>query len=69
MLVVDELDETTVECAAALVAREHAAACRMRPELPAASAVPTSARPRCGGYVAAGIAAWSRPTTGAWSRS
>jgi GNAT superfamily N-acetyltransferase len=35
MLVIDELDGTTVERAGALVAREHAAARQVRPELPA----------------------------------
>jgi GNAT superfamily N-acetyltransferase len=35
MLVIDDLDEATVERAGALVAREHAAARRVRPELPA----------------------------------
>ena len=34
MLVIDDLDEATVERAGALVAREHAAARRLRPELP-----------------------------------
>jgi GNAT superfamily N-acetyltransferase len=33
-LVIDDLDGATVECAGALVAREHAAARQMRPELP-----------------------------------
>jgi hypothetical protein len=35
MLVIDDLDGATVECAGALVAREHAAARQVRPELPA----------------------------------
>lgn len=35
MLVIDELDGTTVERAGALVAREHAAARQVRRELPA----------------------------------
>jgi GNAT superfamily N-acetyltransferase len=35
MLVIDDLDEATVEQAGALVAREHAAARQVRPELPA----------------------------------
>jgi GNAT superfamily N-acetyltransferase len=35
MLVIDDLGEATVERAAALVAREHAAARQVRPELPA----------------------------------
>ena len=35
MLVIEELDEATVERAGALVAREHAAARQVRPELPA----------------------------------
>jgi hypothetical protein len=35
MLVIEDLDEATVECAGTLVAREHAAARRVRPELPA----------------------------------
>ena len=36
MLVIDELDDGTIERAGALVAREHAAARQLRPELPAA---------------------------------
>jgi GNAT superfamily N-acetyltransferase len=36
MLVIEDLDEATVERAGALVAREHAAARQVRPELPAA---------------------------------
>jgi hypothetical protein len=36
MLVIEDLDGATVECAGALVAREHAAARQVRPELPAA---------------------------------
>jgi hypothetical protein len=36
MLVIDDLDDTTIECAGALMAREHAAARQVRPELPAA---------------------------------
>jgi len=36
MLVIDDLDDATVERAGALVAGEHAAARRVRPELPAA---------------------------------
>src|SRR5580700_6101790 len=36
MLVIEILDGATVECAGALVAREQAAARRVRPELPAA---------------------------------
>jgi hypothetical protein len=35
MLVIEDLDEATVERAGALVAREHAAARQVRPELPA----------------------------------
>src|SRR5215469_11616390 len=35
MLVIDDLDEATVERAGVLVAREHAAARQVRPELPA----------------------------------
>ena len=35
MLVIDDLGEATVERAGALVAREHAAARQVRPELPA----------------------------------
>jgi hypothetical protein len=35
MLVIEDLDGATVECAGALVAREHAAARQVRPELPA----------------------------------
>jgi GNAT superfamily N-acetyltransferase len=35
MLVIEDLDGATVERAGALVAREHAAACQVRPELPA----------------------------------
>ena len=35
MLVTDDLDDTTIECAGALMAREHAAARQVRPELPA----------------------------------
>jgi GNAT superfamily N-acetyltransferase len=35
MLVIDDLDDTTIECAGALMAREHAAARQVRPELPA----------------------------------
>jgi GNAT superfamily N-acetyltransferase len=35
MLVIDDLDEATVERAGALIAREHAAARQVRPELPA----------------------------------
>ena len=43
MLVIEDLDEATVERAGALVAREHAAA-RQATGMPAASAVPGSAR-------------------------
>jgi GNAT superfamily N-acetyltransferase len=35
MLVIEDLDEATFECAGALVAREHAVARQVRPELPA----------------------------------
>jgi hypothetical protein len=35
MLVIDDLGGATVDCAGALVAREHAAARQVRPELPA----------------------------------
>ena len=35
MLVIDDLDEATIERAAALISREHAAARQLRPELPA----------------------------------
>ena len=69
MLVIDDLGEATVERAGALVAREHAAARQVRPELPAGFDVPASARPRSSACGTAAMAAWSRPTTGALSQS
>ena len=45
-LVINDLDGTTVERAGALAAREHAAACQVRPELPSSFEDAGSARPR-----------------------
>ena len=70
MLGIENLDGATLERAGTLVAREHAAARQVRPELPAAfEQCPGSARPRCSACPAAAITAWSRPATGARSRS
>ena len=58
MLVIDDLGEATVERAGALVAREHAAARQVRPELPPpVSRMPTSARPRSSACGTAAMAA------------
>ena len=57
MLVIDDLDDATIECAGALMAREHAAARQARPELPAGFEGGKPARPRCNACATVVIAA------------
>jgi hypothetical protein len=69
MLVIENLDQATFERAGTPVAREHAAARQVRPELPAgfgsADVCAAALQRLCDN----GHPAWSRPTTGARWRS
>jgi len=68
-LVIGDLGGATVERAGALAAREHAAARRVRPELPAGFEDAGACAAALRACASAAIAAWSRPATGALSRS
>ena len=69
MLVTEDLDEATVERAGPLVAREHAAARQVRPELPAGFGGAGFRAAACSAHETAAITARSRPATAARRRS